>query len=99
MSKHLVKFGKPVKDRHGDLVYTSLKSDDGTHAFEHGAFTITKSMVNEGGRNGCFTTPEYHAVGPAMWAATSRLDERCPTLIDARTHVNWVIDPNWDSLA
>lgn len=102
MAAHLVKFHKPVEGAAGLLVYKSKACAPSqwatqAHAFEDGAFTITKSRVNEGGRNGCFTTPVYHVLGPAIWAAKSRLDERCSTLFEARTHANWAIDPNWDS--
>ena len=96
MAAHLVRFHKPVEGTTGLLVYRSKAGTSlGIHAFEDGAFTITKHMVNDGGRNGYFTTPVYHVLGPAIWAARSRLDERCSTLMEARTHCNWVIDPNW----
>lgn len=98
MAAHLVRFHKPVEGATGLLVYRSKAGTSiGTHVFEDGAFTITKHMVNDGGRNGCFTTPVYHVLGPAIWAARSRLDERCSTLFEARTQCNWVIDPNWDA--
>jgi len=68
-----------------------IKSDDIIYSSKCGRYEITKTMVNNGGRNGHYTTGSYKFTVIASGKVT-----KCENFTDAKEWAEVDNDPEWD---
>lgn len=88
MSKHLVKWNKPVVILIGKNQL--IESGDIKYVSKCGRFEIRRRHFASG-RNGSF-----NAIGYTFTVVATGKFETVDTLGEAKTLANWEIDPNWE---